>query len=97
MLPTFIKSQLLKNKTLILHESQGMYNFMSLLMKKRNTGTDSTREDIVVIKSHLRHLAYTIPALIIFLLPFGLFLLPVLAEIMDRRDKPRNKEPKTPG
>ena len=60
-------------------------------MKKRNTGQDWAPEDIKEIKSHLRHLAFYVPVLVIFLLPFGLFFLPVLAEIMDRREGIREK------
>ncbi len=69
-----------------------MHNFMMLLMKQRNTGNNWTTEDIAKIKSHLIHLVLYVPALIIFLLPFGFFLLPVLAEIMDRREELRKKE-----
>lgn len=91
MLKALLKQTLAKNKTLILHESQGMHNFMWLLMKRRNTGDDWTPEDIHQIKTHLRHLSFYVPVLIVFLLPFGLFFLPVLAEIMDRRGKKRHK------
>ncbi|MCX5827573.1 MAG: hypothetical protein NTV58_06180 [Deltaproteobacteria bacterium] len=65
---------------------------MMLLMKQRNTGNNWTAEDIAMIKSHLMRLALYVPVLIIFLLPFGSFLLPVLAEIIDRREGMRNKE-----
>ena len=91
MLKTFLNRTISKNKSLILRESQGMHNFMILLMKQRNTGNDWTTEDIKKIKSHLIHLALYVPVLIVFLLPFGFFLLPVLAEIMDRREGIRKK------
>jgi len=90
-LKTFIKRTISKNKSLILRESQGMHNFMILLMKQRNTGIDWTTDDIKKIKSHLIHLALYVPVLIVFLLPLGFFLLPVLAEIMDRREEIRKK------
>jgi hypothetical protein len=86
LLKTFLKRTISKNKALILSESKGMHNFMKLLMKQRNTGNNWTAEDIRMIKSHLMRLALYIPVLIIFLLPFGSFLLPVLAEIIDRRE-----------
>jgi hypothetical protein len=91
LLTTLLKSTIAKNKSLILRESQGLHNFMERLMKKSNTGKDWTAEDIKEIKSHLRHLAFYVPVLVIFLLPFGLFLLRVLAEIMDRREEIRGK------
>ena len=65
---------------------------MKLLMKQRNTGHNWTTEDINKIKVHLMRLAFYVPVLIIFLLPFGSFLLPVLAEIIDRREDVRKKE-----
>jgi hypothetical protein len=92
LLKTFLNRTISKNKALILRESQGMHNFMILLMKQRNTGNDWTADDIKKIKSHLIHLALYVPVLIVFLLPFGFFLLPVLAEIIDRREELRKKE-----
>jgi len=68
-----------------------MHDFMKLLMKQRNTGHNWTAEDIDKIKAHLMRLAFYVPVLIIFLLPFGSFLLPVLAEIIDRREEARKK------
>lgn len=91
MLQALLKQTIAKNKSLILHESQGLHYFMEILMKKRNTGDDWTPEDIHQIKTHLRHLMFYVPVLVVFLLPFGLFLLPVLAEIMDRRERIRHK------
>ena len=73
MLKILLNRTISKNKSLILRESQGMYNFMGLLMKKKNTGNNWTTEDIKQIKSHLKHLALYVPGLIIFLLPFGLY------------------------
>jgi len=81
-----------KNKALILHEARDLNDFMDLLMKPRNTGVDWTREEIRQIKSHLKHLSLMVPALCIFMLPFGSLLLPILAEIMDRRRRTRRKE-----
>ncbi len=60
-------------------------------MKQRNTGNDWTNEDIKKIKSHLIHMALYVPVLIVFLLPFGFLLLPVLAEVMDGREDIRKK------
>lgn len=92
LLKTFLKRTISKNKSLILRESKGMQDFMKLLMKQRNTGNNWTTEDIGMIKSHLIHLSLYVPVLIVFLLPFGSLLLPVLAEIIDRREENRKKE-----
>lgn len=64
---------------------------MRLLMKQRNTGVKWTREEKTQLKSNLKHLSLYVPALIIFALPFGSLLLPVLTEVLDRRDKDRMK------
>jgi hypothetical protein len=89
MIKLFLKRHLLKNKALILQESKHVAEFIQLLMKRRNTGAKWTGEEITRLKSHLKHLSLYVPALIIFVLPFGSLLIPVLAEILDRRDKSR--------
>jgi hypothetical protein len=89
MIKLFLKRHLLKNKALILQESKHVAEFIQLLMKRRNTGAKWTGEEITLLKSHLKHLSLYVPALIIFVLPFGSLLIPVLAEILDRRDKSR--------
>ena len=82
----FLHRTVAKNKSLIHRESQHMHHFMKLLMKQRNTGQDWSTEDIIKIKVYLTRLAFYVPVLVIFLLPFGSLLLPVLAEIIDRRE-----------
>jgi len=89
MIKLLLKRHILKNRALILRESQYFSDFIQLLMKRRNTGVKWTGEEITRLKSYLKHLSLYVPALIIFILPFGLFLLPVLAEILDRREKSR--------
>ena len=91
MIKLFLKRHILKNRALILQESQHIADFIQLLMKRRNTGVKWTGEEITRLKSHLKHLSLYVPALIIFVLPFGLVLLPILAEILDRREKIRTK------
>jgi hypothetical protein len=87
-----LKKTIAKNKSLILHEVQRMQNFMELLMKHRNTGIKWSKDDIRKIKSHLKHLSLYVPVLFIFMLPFGSILLPVLAEIIDRRQQARKMQ-----
>ena len=89
MIKLFLKGHILKNRALILQESKHISEFINLLMKRRNTGAKWTGEEIARLKAHLKHLSLYVPALIIFILPFGLFLLPILAEILDRREKSR--------
>ena len=89
MIKLFLKRHILKYRALILQESQHMAEFILLLMKRRNTGEKWTGEEITRLKSHLKHLSLYVPVLIIFVLPFGSFLLPILAEILDRREKSR--------
>jgi hypothetical protein len=91
MIRLFLKRHVLKNRDLMLKEANRMHDFMNLLMKRRNTGVKLTREEIRLMKSHLKHLALYAPALVIFILPFGSLLLPILAEALDRRGKSRLK------
>jgi len=58
---------------------------MQLLMKTRNTDKKWTREERIEIKRHLKNIAKILPAVAIFSLPGGSFLLPILAEVLDRR------------
>lgn len=78
-----------KNKTLFLHEAGKINDFMKLLMKHRNTSSTWTREEKRILRTHLWRLSSYIPVLVIFCLPFGSLLFPLLAEILDRRRKGR--------
>ncbi|MDD2302383.1 MAG: hypothetical protein PHG30_07475 [Eubacteriales bacterium] len=73
------------NRALVLHEADKITGFMRLLMKPRNTQAKWTKEERRLLKAHLRHLSYYVPALVIFVMPFGSLLIPLLAEILDRR------------
>jgi hypothetical protein len=84
-----LQAHLKKNTTLLLNEAREADGFMRLLMKHRNTGDGWTREERVQLKNYLRRLAAYVPVLLVFLLPCGMLLVPVLAEIMDRRKVPR--------
>jgi hypothetical protein len=91
MIRLFLKKHILKNRALIIKEGKYLHDFMWLLMKPRNNGAEWTIEEKTQLKSHLKHLSLYMPALIIFALPFGSLLLPVLTEILDRREKDRTK------
>jgi hypothetical protein len=91
MIKLFFKKLLAKNRDMILEESQYIRSFMRLLMKYRNTGIVWTQEETHDLKSYVKRLSLHVPVLIIIVLPFGLVLLPILAEILDRRKKSRNQ------
>ena len=69
---------------------------MQLLMKMRNTDGPWTREERKEIKGHLKNIAKIIPAVAIFALPGGSFLLPILAEAIDRRKTRRLQQKQDP-
>jgi hypothetical protein len=89
MIKLSLKRIIVKNRALIHEESQHMRDFVHLLMKPRNTGVKWTREEINQLKFQVKHLSLYVPALIIFVLPFGSLLLPFLAEGIERRNKRR--------
>lgn len=89
MITTFLKTMIARNKELILSQVLAAKGLMRLLMKNRNTGEKWTRDEIREIRAHLRHIAMLVPGLIIFMLPGGSLLLPLLAEVLDRRKKIR--------
>ncbi|HEX9445273.1 MAG TPA: hypothetical protein VGA73_14205 [Candidatus Binatia bacterium] len=72
-------------KESVLREVLAIKGLMRLLMKRRNTGDAWTREEKAEIKGRLKALSRTIPFLLIFCLPGGSLLLPVLASVLDRR------------
>ena len=89
MLKFFLKRLILKNKTLIFHEAQQMQGFLVLLFKERNTDSKWTREEKEQIKTYLKRLSAYVPVIILFLFPGGSLMLPILAEILDRRKQRR--------
>ena len=62
---------------------------MQLLMKIRNTDEKWSREERKEIRMHLKNIAKIVPAIAIFSLPGGAFLLPILSEALDRRKNRR--------
>jgi hypothetical protein len=85
----FLKRQIANNKAFILQEVLAVKGLMQLLMKMRNTDQPWTREEKKEIKKHLKNISKMVPVIIIFLLPGGTVLLPVLAEVLDRRKMKR--------
>ena len=89
MVSKFLKGLIIKNKAFILQEVLAARGLMQLLMKTRNTDQPWTKEEKKEIKKHLRDISKMVPVIIIFLLPGGTLLLPLLAEILDRRKMKR--------
>jgi hypothetical protein len=85
MVRRILNKQMERYKDLIYSEADYMKGFMVLIMKPKNTGLPWTHKEIRAIKTCIRHLAHYVPFLVIFLLPFGSLLLPVMAEVLDRR------------
>jgi hypothetical protein len=85
MIKKYLKRLIIINKEAILMEVLSIRGLMQLLMKTRNTDEKWTREEKKEIKRHLGNIAKIIPTLAIFFLPGGSFLLPLLAEALDRR------------
>jgi len=93
MIKKYIKRLININKEALLMEVFSIRGLMQLLMKTRNTEEKWTREEKKEIKRHLKNIAKAIPAVAIFSLPGGSFLLPILAEALDRRKIRRLEDP----
>ncbi len=81
----YIKKLIMVNKQAILIEVLSIRGLMRLLMKIRNTDDKWTREEKKEIRMHLRNISKIVPTVALFSLPGGSFLLPALAEVLDRR------------
>ena len=84
-----------RHKAVFHDEAAQVGGFMRLLMKSRNEGHDWSGEEREELKYHLLRFSRRIPMLLIFLLPLGSLLLPILPEIMDRRKRRRLAEAAT--
>jgi hypothetical protein len=85
MIKKYLKRLIIINKEAILMEVLAIRGLMQLLMKTRNTDGKWTREEKKEVKRHLKNIAKILPAIAIFSLPGGSFLLPILTEALDRR------------
>lgn len=72
-------------KKKILKEIESIKDLMSLLMK--GTRGKWTRGELIQIKSHFLILGKKFPIFMVFMLPGGTILLPLLIEVLDRRKK----------
>ena len=85
MIKKYLKRLIFINKQAILMEVLSITGLMQVLMKIRNTDERWTREEKKEIMKHLKNIAKIIPTIVIFSLPGGSLLLPILAEALDRR------------
>ncbi|HUL29411.1 MAG TPA: hypothetical protein VLZ03_03065 [Thermodesulfobacteriota bacterium] len=85
MIKKYLKRLILLNKEALLMEVLSIKGLMQVLMKVRNTDEKWTREEKKEIIGHLKNIAKLVPAVAVFSLPGGTFLLPLLAEVLDRR------------
>ena len=85
MIKNYLKRLIVINKEAILMEVLSISGLMQLLMKPRNTDERWTKEERREMKRHLKNIAKIVPAVALFSLPGGSFLLPILAEVLDRR------------
>ncbi|MBI4537345.1 MAG: hypothetical protein HY712_05255 [candidate division NC10 bacterium] len=88
---TPLRQNLYAQRELILVQVNATHGFMRLLMKATNTGHTWTRREIRELRIHLRTLVRLIPILIVFILPGGFLLFPILAEVLDRRKTLRKR------
>jgi hypothetical protein len=89
LVATPLRRNLIRQRELILPQVLAVQGLMHLLMKPRNTGRIWTLDERRQIRRHLWTLVRFVPVFAVFLLPGGLLLLPVLAEVLDRRQAPR--------
>ena len=73
----------------MIRETRIMHNFLPLLVKPVNTRTKWTKNEISQLKSQMKHLALFVSVIIMFVLPFGILLLPLYTEVLDKRGKRR--------
>ncbi len=82
---SLLESHFRKYRNILIQEARRLDGFMQLLMKQRNTGTKWTRNEKAQLRRYMRGMLFYVPVLFIFLLPGGFFLIPLLAEVIDRR------------
>lgn len=97
MVVRLLKRLIQKNRAFLLAQVLDVKGLMQLLMKNRNTGERWTQEELRQIRAHLRGISKMVPVILVFLLPGGALLLPLLAEVLDRRKQVRPTPANPPG
>ena len=85
----YLKRIFAANREFILSETVAANGVMQVLMKFRDRQGQWTMDEMRQLRHHFVRLSLVIPAFLVFLLPLGSVILPVLAEMLDRRSKPR--------
>jgi hypothetical protein len=80
-----LKKSLLHYREAIREEIQSVKHLMALLMK--GTKMKWSQNELQEIKAQFAQLGRRVPVLMVFLLPGGLVLLPILVEVLERRRK----------
>lgn len=80
-----LKEILIRYRKKILHEMEAVKDLTSLIMQ--GSRRRWTSEELRRIKEHLLVLGKKIPVLLVFMLPGGTVLLPLLVEVLDRRKR----------
>jgi hypothetical protein len=80
-----LKEILAKYRKRILKEVDSVKDLTTLLMI--GTQRSWTKSELLLIKTHFVIIGKKIPILMVFLLPGGLILLPLLVEVLDRRKR----------
>lgn len=80
-----LKAILVRYRKKILKEMDSVKDLTSLIL--RGSRRRWTRDELRQIKEHLLILGKKIPILLVFMLPGGTVLLPLLVEILDRRKR----------
>ena len=96
MVKKYLKRLIVINKEAVLAEVLAIRVLKQLLLKTQNTDEPWTQEERKEIKGHLKNIAKIIPAVATFALPGGSFLLPILAEAVDRRQTRRLQQKQDP-
>lgn len=82
---TEVRSLFAKYRDEILNEVLLIDDLMYVLTK--GLSVKWTSAELALIKNHFTHIAKRIPAIALLLAPGGFILLPVLAEVLDRRQR----------
>ncbi|HSD51209.1 MAG TPA: hypothetical protein VLG48_07345 [Candidatus Methylomirabilis sp.] len=97
MVARLLRRLIQKNRAFLLAQVLEVKGLMQLLMKSRNTGEKWTKEELRQIRAHLGGISKMVPVILVFLLPGGALLLPLLAEVLDRRKQARPTPATPPG
>jgi hypothetical protein len=74
------------NREFIVKEILEVKGLMHLLMKNKDAEERWTKDEKKEIRLHLKNISKAVPAMTVFLLPGGLFLLPFLVEILEKKE-----------